>query len=208
LVLATPWALSKVNPTPRNVTFPAAALIQVARPLPNAEIDPRVLQSILVALAFTYFDFATSDLERHQLMDMPMMRDFTPSEEAYRPALECYQVMRSVLNEIGIRQQPDLDIYTALTGGFVNQQLANDPKGDRWRVLAKALLPRRVITWGKAARASRGLHGRVSLREIVVCPTCKGPVEWGVERIACAPCRVEYPIVQGIPRLLPTDALP
>jgi hypothetical protein len=25
-----------------------------------------------------------------------------------------------------------------LTGGFVNQQLANDPKGDRWR----ALLPR------------------------------------------------------------------
>jgi AcrR family transcriptional regulator len=94
--------------------------------------DPR---GRLVALAFTYFDFATSDLERHQLMDMPMMRDFTPSEEAYRPAVECYEVMRSVLNEIGIRQQADLDIYTALTGGFVNQQLANDPKGDRWRVL-------------------------------------------------------------------------
>jgi len=31
------------------------------------------------------FDFAVSDLERHQLMDMPMLRDFTPSEEAYRP---------------------------------------------------------------------------------------------------------------------------
>jgi AcrR family transcriptional regulator len=94
--------------------------------------DPR---GRLVALATTYFDFATSDLERHQLMDMPMLRDFTPSEEAYRPAVECYQVMRSVLNEIGIRHQADLDIYTALAGGFVNQQLANDPKGDRWRVL-------------------------------------------------------------------------
>jgi AcrR family transcriptional regulator len=94
--------------------------------------DPR---GRLVALATTYFDFAVSDLERHQLMDMPMLRDFTPTEEAYRPAMECYEVMRSVLNQIGIRQQADLDIYTALTGGFVNQQLANDPKGDRWRVL-------------------------------------------------------------------------
>ncbi len=90
--------------------------------------DPR---GRLEALATTYFDFATSDLERHQLMDVPMLRDFTPSEEAYRPAMECYEVMRSVLNEIGIRQQADLDIYTALAGGFVNQQLANDPKGDQ-----------------------------------------------------------------------------
>jgi AcrR family transcriptional regulator len=94
--------------------------------------DPR---GRLVALATTYFDFATSDLERHQLMDVPMLRDFTPSEEAYRPAVQCYEVMRSVLNEIGIRQQADVDIYTAVAGGFVNQQLANDPKGDRWRVL-------------------------------------------------------------------------
>ena len=97
--------------------------------------DPR---GRLLALGSTYFDFAVSDLERHQLMDMPMLRDFTPSEEAYRPAVECYEIMRSVLAEIGIRRQADLDMYTALAGGFVNQQLANDPNGDRWR----ALLPR------------------------------------------------------------------
>ena len=89
----------------------------------------------LLALASTYFDFAVSDLERHQLMDVPMLRNFTPSEEAYRPAVECYEIMRSVLAEIGIRRQADLDMYTALVGGFVNQQLANDPGGDRWRVL-------------------------------------------------------------------------
>jgi AcrR family transcriptional regulator len=99
--------------------------------------DPR---GRLLAGASTYFDFAVSDLERHQLMDTPMLRDFTPSEEAYRPAVECYEIMRSALAEIGIRQQADLDMYTALLGGFVNQQLANDPKGDRWRVL----LPRAV----------------------------------------------------------------
>jgi AcrR family transcriptional regulator len=103
--------------------------------VPSFPAEPR---GRLLALANTYFDFAASDLERHQLMDMPMLRDFTPSEEAYRPSVECYGIMRSVLSEIGIRRQADLDMYTALAGGFVNQQLANDPKGDRWR----ALLPR------------------------------------------------------------------
>ncbi|MFY9926783.1 MAG: TetR/AcrR family transcriptional regulator [Streptosporangiaceae bacterium] len=100
--------------------------------VPSFPADPR---GRLLALTNAYFDFAVSDLERHQLMDMPMLRDFTPSEEAYRPAVECYQIMQSVLAEIGIRRQADLDIFTALTGGFVNQQLANDPNGDRWRVL-------------------------------------------------------------------------
>ena len=46
--------------------------------------------------------------------------------------------MRSLMDEIGIHRQADLDLYTALIGGLVNQQLANDPNGDRWR----ALLPR------------------------------------------------------------------
>ena len=99
---------------------------------PSFPADPR---GRLLALANTYFDFAVSNLERHQLMDMPMLRDFTPSQEAYRPAVECYQIMQSVLAEIGIRRQADLDMFTAMAGGFVNQQLANDPTGDRWRVL-------------------------------------------------------------------------
>ncbi len=94
--------------------------------------DPR---GRLLATATTYFDFGVSDLERHQLMDVPMLPDFTPSEEAYRSSIACYGLMRSALSEIGIDRQADLDLYTALVGGLVNQQLANDPKGDRWRVL-------------------------------------------------------------------------
>jgi AcrR family transcriptional regulator len=102
------------------------------RDTPSFPADPR---GRLLALATTYFDFAVADLERHQLMDMPLLRDFTPSQEAYRPAVECYEIMRSVLADIGISSQADLDMYTALAGGFVNQQLANDPTGNRWRVL-------------------------------------------------------------------------
>jgi hypothetical protein len=106
--------------------------VVLERDTPSFPADPR---GRLLALATTYFDFAVADLERHQLMDMPLLRDFTPTQEAYRPAVECYEIMRSVLAEIGIRRQADLDMYTALAGGFVNQQLANDPGGDRWRVL-------------------------------------------------------------------------
>jgi uncharacterized protein YbaR (Trm112 family)/SAM-dependent methyltransferase len=87
------------------------------------------------------------------------------------------------------------------------RELEAGPRGNRWLALAKTLLPRRLVAWGKAARASRGPHGRVNLREIVVCPSCKGPVEWGTGVIACVPCRAEYPIVRGIPRLIPADAL-
>jgi AcrR family transcriptional regulator len=111
--------------------------------------DPR---GRLLALASTYFDFAVSDLERHQLMDMPMLRDFTPSEEAFGPAVECYGIMRSVLAETGIRSQADLDIYTALAGGLVNQQLANDPHGDRWRVLLPRALNMLADDLGLPAR--------------------------------------------------------
>ena len=100
--------------------------------VPAFPADPR---GRLLAGASTYFDFAVGDLERHQLMDMPMLPDFTPSEEAYRSSIACYGLMRSALSEIGIDRQADLDLYTALLSGLVNQQLANDPKGDRWRVL-------------------------------------------------------------------------
>jgi len=38
-----------------------------------------------------------------------------------------------VLRRCGVRAQADLDLCTAMIGGFVDQQLANDPGGTRWR---------------------------------------------------------------------------
>jgi AcrR family transcriptional regulator len=111
-----------------------AVLVQQVATFPP---DPR---GSLLALATTYFDFAVSDMSRHQLMDVPMLSDFAPSSEAYQPSLDCYGILTSVLAAAGLRKQADLDLYTALVGGLVNQQLANDPKGDRWR----ALLPRAI----------------------------------------------------------------
>lgn len=94
----------------------------------------------LLTMALDYFDFAVEDLARHQIMDVRTLPDFTPSDEAYRPARACYDTMRQLLTAIGVRREADLDIYTALIAGFVSQQLANDPNGTRWR----RLLPRAV----------------------------------------------------------------
>ncbi|HEU5393076.1 MAG TPA: TetR/AcrR family transcriptional regulator [Streptosporangiaceae bacterium] len=89
----------------------------------------------LIAIAEHYFDFAVADLPRHQLMDVNVVPNFQPSVEAYAPAVEVYGVMLGQLRDLGITADEDADIYTALLGGLVNQQLANDPGGQRWRRL-------------------------------------------------------------------------
>jgi len=100
-----------------------------ARDLPAA---PRAR---LTGIAEHYFDFAVADLPRHQLMDVNIVPNFQPSAEAYAPAVEVYGVMLGQLRDLGITADEDADIYTALLGGLVNQQLANDPGGQRWRRL-------------------------------------------------------------------------
>ena len=89
----------------------------------------------LIAIAGHYFDFAVADLPRHQLMDVNVVPNFQPSPEAYAPAVEVYNLMLEQLRGMGITRDEDADIYTALIGGLVNQQLANDPGGQRWRRL-------------------------------------------------------------------------
>ena len=85
----------------------------------------------LTAIAEHYFDFAVADLARHQLMDVNVVPNFQPSPEAYAPAVQVYNLMLDQLRGMGISRDEDADVYTALIGGLVNQQLANDPGGQQ-----------------------------------------------------------------------------
>jgi hypothetical protein len=49
--------------------------------------------------------------------------------------MEAYGLMREELRGLGITSGEDADLFTALIGGLVSQQLANDPGGQRWRRL-------------------------------------------------------------------------
>jgi AcrR family transcriptional regulator len=87
----------------------------------------------LLRMAEIFFDFSVADLARHQLMNQATIPDFRPSAEAYAHSLDAYERARASLRGLGVRTGTDLDLWTALLAGAINQQLANDPSGNRWR---------------------------------------------------------------------------
>jgi AcrR family transcriptional regulator len=99
--------------------------------------DPR---GMLRVIARTFFDFAVSDLPRHQLMNLRTVPGFEPSPESYAPAVATLDLARELFARHGITAQEDLDLYVALVGGLVDAQHANDPGGERWsRLLDRAV---------------------------------------------------------------------
>jgi AcrR family transcriptional regulator len=104
-------------------------------PLPDS---PR---AALRTIARTFFDFATADLARHQLMNLRTIPGFTPSEASYAPAVAALGEMVERVRALGVEvTDADVDLYTALVGGLVDQQWANDPGGSRWaRLLDRAM---------------------------------------------------------------------
>lgn len=46
------------------------------------------------------------------------------------------------------------------------------------------------------------------LLEILACPVCKTHVEPAGEALRCPKCRLDYPIRDGIPVMLPDEATP
>lgn len=94
---------------------------------------PAAPRRALLTGARAFFDFATGDLARYQLMNQRTIPDFSPSAESYAASLAAYQRMRAELGRRGVASPADLDLWTAVIGGFVDQQLANDPGGTRWR---------------------------------------------------------------------------
>lgn len=91
-------------------------------------------------VARAFFDFAVSDLPRHQLMNLRTIPGFEPSAEAYAPAVTTLEKTRELFTRHGLTAQEDLDLYTAVVGGLVDSQHANDPGGERWsRLLDRAV---------------------------------------------------------------------
>ena len=99
----------------------------------DAMPQPAAHRRSMLAQAELFFDFAVADLARYQLMNQRTIPGFRPSPEAYAVSIAAYERMQRMLRRCGVRAREDLDLWTAITGGFVDQQLANDPGGNRWR---------------------------------------------------------------------------
>jgi AcrR family transcriptional regulator len=96
--------------------------------------------TVLVATALRFVEFCTNDVARYQLLFQRTIPDFEPSAESYAPAIRALDMARKCLALSGVTQPRHLDLWTALLNGLVDQQVANDPGGDRWtRLIAEAV---------------------------------------------------------------------
>jgi AcrR family transcriptional regulator len=99
--------------------------------------DPREAMAVM---GRAYFKYAVADQARNQLMNARISADFQPSPEAYAPSLAVWELGRVHLALIGVTAEADLDLYSAVVGGLVDAQLANDPGGNRYaRQLDRAI---------------------------------------------------------------------
>lgn len=99
---------------------------------PSAASDPDVA---LVEGMRRFVAFCTSDVARYQLLFQRTIPGFEPSAEAYEPAQQALTAARQRLADAGIDEARHLDIWTALSTGLVDQQVSNDPGGERWSAL-------------------------------------------------------------------------
>jgi AcrR family transcriptional regulator len=86
----------------------------------------------MVADARRWVEFCTSDVARYQLLFQRPIPGFEPSPESYEPAVRALDLTREYLALNGVTEPRHVDTWTAVMTGLVDQQISNDPGGDRW----------------------------------------------------------------------------
>jgi AcrR family transcriptional regulator len=103
-------------------------LLETAAEHPASD-DPR---EALVEFVELCVRFAAEDPVRHQLMFQRTIPGFKPSPESRELVFAFREIGRLRLTAVGVADMPTADIFTGIVAGFTNQQVFNDPKGDRW----------------------------------------------------------------------------
>lgn len=75
--------------------------------------------------------FCTEDTARYQLLFQRTLPLFEPSPETFAVAVQGLDLLRRRLSAHGFDDDV-LDLLTALGTGLADQQISNDPGGDRW----------------------------------------------------------------------------
>jgi Transcriptional regulator len=79
-----------------------------------------------------FIGFCTEDPSRYQLLFQRTIPGFEPSAESFALAIEGLEAMRARLSSLGVTDPRALDLLTAIGTGLTDQQISNDPGGDRW----------------------------------------------------------------------------
>jgi hypothetical protein len=79
-----------------------------------------------------FVDFCTEDPVRYQLLFQRVIPGWEPTPASYKLAVARLDGVRRMLASLGIRRDEAVDLWTALVTGLTDQQISNDPGGDRW----------------------------------------------------------------------------
>lgn len=99
--------------------------------------DPR---EEIVAIVEDLVRFSSEDIVRHQLLFQRTIPGFEASDSAMAPSHRFVELMAERLEAAGITGPSQIDVFSALVSGLAHQQVANDPGGDRWVVLARRVV--------------------------------------------------------------------
>jgi SAM-dependent methyltransferase len=75
---------------------------------------------------------------------------------------------------------------------------------DEFLLTLKSAIPRNIVSRAKSILAKSRSRQTKPLKEILVCPLCKGEITWEEQNLCCEFCDQSYPIIDGIPRLTVT----
>src|SRR5271166_1571641 len=78
-----------------------------------------------------FVGFAIEDPARAQLMFMRTIPGFEPSSESYAVAGQIVELAKERFGTAGINPE-SFDLWTAIISGLSFQQIANEPRTDRW----------------------------------------------------------------------------
>lgn len=110
--------------------------------------------AVLAASGAAFMEFCRQDIARYQLLFTPAVPGFVPSESSMELARTALAMLDRQLDRLGIADPAAADLLVAVITGLVNQQIANDPEGDRW----EQLIPRaaEMLVSNIMAHADRG----------------------------------------------------
>lgn len=96
---------------------------------PYDSVEPR---AVLAEGVRRFVEFCTSDVPRYQLLFQRTIPGFEPAPGAFAPAALALEATCERLARNGVTDPRHVDMWTALTTGLVDQQISNDPGGNRW----------------------------------------------------------------------------
>ena len=99
---------------------------QALKPLPDDQLEA------LKALLHFFVEFCAADFARYQLLFQRTIPGFEPSPESFKISEDNLAEIGEMLARSGVTDPGSLDLLTALGTGLADQQISNDPGGDRW----------------------------------------------------------------------------